>query len=145
MATMRHWVVQIIKKSVYLCQFNSDLYETLNLSSSVTNYVKIPTCIYVNLGCLSNGYNEILGTLNYPKKSIYLSQFNSDLYETLNLTSSVTNYVEIPTCIYVNLGRLSNGYNEILGTLNYPKKSIYLSQFNSDLYETLNLSSCGTN
>ena len=33
MATIKHGVVPIFKESLYLSQFNSDLYETLNLSS----------------------------------------------------------------------------------------------------------------
>ena len=32
-STLRHVVIQIIKKSLYLCQFNSDLNVTLNSSS----------------------------------------------------------------------------------------------------------------
>ena len=38
MATIRHGVVQINKKSLYLCQIKSDFYETLNLSSWGTKF-----------------------------------------------------------------------------------------------------------
>ena len=62
---------------LYLCQFNSDLYETLNLSSCATN-----RWLPVTTPCLKEA---ILGS------SIYLCQFNSDLYETLNLCSWDTN------------------------------------------------------
>ena len=39
MATIRHGIVQIIKKTIYLCQFNLVLYETVILSSWGTNYL----------------------------------------------------------------------------------------------------------
>ena len=38
MATIRHGVVQIIKKCLYLWQINSDLYETQNLTLWVPFY-----------------------------------------------------------------------------------------------------------
>ena len=44
MATIRHEVVNIIKKYLYLCQINSDLYETLNLRSWGTN--QSPQVVY---------------------------------------------------------------------------------------------------
>ena len=70
--------------SLYLCQFNSDLYETLNLSSCAIN--QWSQLVYLQFGvttpCLKVA---ILLT------SLYHCRMNSDLYESLNLSSCATN------------------------------------------------------
>merc|ERR1712082_85227 len=69
--------------SLYLCQFNSGLYETLNLSSWGLNWLiqlilSIPSVLLVPSGPLYSPSRTLL--------CLYLCQINLDLYETLNLT-----------------------------------------------------------
>ena len=64
--------------SLYLCQFNPDLYATLNLSSCATNLY--PQIVY--LQCLEGVILFIF---------LYLCQFNLDPYETFNLSFCATN------------------------------------------------------
>ena len=65
----------ILVSSLYLCQFNLDIYETLNLSFSATN--QLSKLVYLQFGVTTKCLIEsILVT------SLYLCQFNLDLYET---------------------------------------------------------------
>ena len=70
--------------SLYLCQSNSDLYETWNLSSCAINQ-------WSKLVCLQFGVITICLKGAMLLSSLYLCQLNSDLYETLNLSSCATN------------------------------------------------------
>ena len=71
MATIRHGVVQIIMKCLYFSQINSDLYETLNLSSGVSTY-------YTNLsdphGQTPNGCYKTWGSSKYQEMSLSLTK-----------------------------------------------------------------------
>ncbi len=76
--------------SLYLCQFNSDLYETLNLSSWGLNWLiqlilAIPSVLLVPSGRLYSPSRTLL--------CLYLRQINTDLYETLNLTVGGPNWL----------------------------------------------------
>ena len=64
--------------SLYLCQFSSDLYQTLNLSTIPTFLIQV---CYPQMATIRQGELQIIK--KNPSISIY--QFNSDLYETLNL------------------------------------------------------------
>ena len=76
----------ILVSSLYLCQFNSDLYETLNLAPGVpTSY----PALYIQLEIPKKSTPCLKGAILVS--SLYLCQFNSDLYETLNLSSWGTN------------------------------------------------------
>ena len=68
-----------LKKCLYLCQINLDLYENLNLSSWRYQTI-IPTCI-THMGYPQTA-TKIHGGVQIIKKYLYLCQINSELYET---------------------------------------------------------------
>ena len=62
-------------KSLHLCQFIYDLYETFNLSSWGT--YKLSQLVQ-STWAPPNGYYKTWGSPNYKKKSLYFCLFNSD-------------------------------------------------------------------
>merc|ERR1712082_584473 len=125
--------------SLYLCQFNSDLYETLNLTLWGPNWLiqlilAIPSVLLVPSGPLWSPSRTLL--------CLYLCQINSDLYETLILTIWGPNWLiqlilAIPSVLFVPSGPLWSLSRTLL--------CLYLCQINLDLYETLNLTFWGPN
>ena len=84
-------------------------------------------------GLLPNGYYKTWGTLNYQEMHLSLLNPLGSIWNfKLKLLGSQVVYCRWPT---------PNGYFRSWGILHFFVISLYLCQFNLDLYETLNISS----